>query len=80
MTRMSAYNKSAPWPEMLFLTFGMISWCARLDEVKNTQRKKIVRQEKGNRGEENKEKGIFTYTERRWVVPSSNGSRHTGDM
>lgn len=23
---------------------------------------------------------IFTYTERRWVVPSSDSSRHTGDM
>lgn len=24
--------------------------------------------------------GAFTYAERRWVVPSSDGSRHTGDM
>lgn len=23
---------------------------------------------------------IFTYAERRWVVPSPDGSRHTGDM
>ncbi len=24
--------------------------------------------------------GIFTYAERRWVIPSPDGSRHTGDM
>lgn len=31
--------------------------------------------------EEDDEKGgIFTYAERGWVVPSSDSSRHTGDM
>lgn len=40
-------------------------------------------QEANRRGQGHKEqvkKGIFTYAERRWVVPSSDSSRHTSDV
>lgn len=70
--------KLGSWPEMLCIMFGLISSCARRGE--DSPKKKQSDGRKGNRGEESKEEGIFTYAERRWVVPSSNGSRHTGDM
>lgn len=47
-------------------------------KIPNERKKLVFRKDTGRK--EQVKKGVFTYAERRWVVPSSDSSRHTSDV